>query len=386
MTLIVERMAGPESLDALSIEWEELHSRTTPRTPFTSPLWNRLWWQHFSEHRLLVRDEFFVHIVRDEHGSLVAVAPLMLTHRPSMGPLHLRQLHFFGADSNVTELRGVICAPEDHDDVLVALRSHLLTQSSEWDSLQWSGVRDDSRVRDVADGHGPAVEWRRSTADYYLALPARWEDMRSGMSRNLKEALRKCYNSLRREKKDFVFRAVRSPQEIAAALATLFDLHSARARAIGLAPHPDAFVSATVRDFFADYARRMAERDQLRIFQLEIEGEIVATRAAIVFGDDLYLMYSGYRPEWGKKSIMTTLIAETFKWAIANQIRGVNLSTGKDLSKTRWKPTELLFWDGMQRSSSYKGRMVSLAYDGIVSTTPRASSLVWLLSLIRRHR
>ncbi len=384
MTLHVERLMGPESLDALSVEWESLHMQLSPRTPYTSPLWNRLWWRHLSDQRTWVRDEFFVHVVRDGHGALVAVAPLMLTHRPATGLLRLRELQFFGADSNVTEIRGVVCGPEDHDAVIDALRAHFQTQQHEWHRLLWSGIREQSRARMLNDGDDSVV-WRRKSVDYYLPLPSSWEEMKLKLSRNMKEALRKCYNSLRRAGHTFTVRVVSEPHEAAAALENLIQLHKARASASDMVPHPDAFESLTVREFFTDYALRMAGRNQLRIFQLEIAGEVVAARAAFVFGDEMYLAHSGYRPEWGKYSVMTTLVAETFKWAIANQISGVNLSTGTDASKTRWKPTEVVFWEGTQKSSSYMGRLVPLAFDNLARATLHMSSLMWLLPHVRRH-
>jgi CelD/BcsL family acetyltransferase involved in cellulose biosynthesis len=384
MTLFVERLPGPESLAALAAEWEALHAQVTPRTPFTSPLWNSLWWKHLSEQRTWVRDEFFVHVVRDEHGALVAVAPLMLTHRPAKGPLRLRELHFFGADSNLTEIRGVVCRTDDHDAVIDALRAHFQAQQHAWHRLLWSGIREQHRARMLEDGD-ESVVWRGSTVGYYLPLPGSWDEIKSKLSRNMKEALRKCYNSLKREGHEFTLRVISEPQQVAVAIQSLFQLHRVRARADDMAQHPDGFERAAVRDFFLDYAVQMAKRDQLRIFQLEIGGEIVAARAAFVFGNEMYLTYSGYRPEWGRYSVMTTLIAEAFKWAIANQISGVHLSTGTDQSKTRWKPVEDVSWEGAQKSSSYMGRLMPLAYDNAVRVMLHTSSLMWLLPHIRRH-
>jgi CelD/BcsL family acetyltransferase involved in cellulose biosynthesis len=384
MTLLVERLPGPESLAALGGEWEALHARVTPRTPFTTPLWNSLWWKHLSDQRTWVRDEFFVHVVRDEHGALVAVAPLMLTHRPATGPLRLRELQFFGADSNVTEIRGVVCRPEDHEAVIEALHAHFQARQREWHRLLWSGIREQRRARMLGDGD-ESVVWRNSTVGYFLPLPASWEELKSKLTRNMKETLRKCYNSLKREGHGFNLRVVSEPQQAAAAMATLIRLHKARACAAEMVRHPDAFEKEPVQEFFTDYALQMAERGQLRIFELEIAGKVVASRAAFVFGDELYMTYSGYLPEWGRFSIMTTLVAEVFKWAMANRISGVNLSTGKDQSKTRWRPSEIVCWEGAQQTSSYMGRLVPLAYDNLARVVMHTSSLMWLLPYIRRH-
>lgn len=63
---------------------------------------------------------------------------------------------------------------------------------------------------------------------------------------------------------------------------------------------------------------------------------------------------------------MTTLMSETIKWAIDNGIRLVNLSTGKDLSKVRWRPAEIVYQNAMQIAPTFRGRLAFLAYDALV--------------------
>ena len=52
----------------------------------------------------------------------------------------------------------------------------------------------------------------------------------------------------------------------------------------------------------------MAKYGCLRIFEIEIGGAVVATRLGFVLGKELYIYYGGYHPNWGKYSIMTTLV------------------------------------------------------------------------------
>jgi CelD/BcsL family acetyltransferase involved in cellulose biosynthesis len=71
----------------------------------------------------------------------------------------------------------------------------------------------------------------------------------------------------------------------------------------------------------------------------------------------LYLYYTGYDPNWRKYSIMTTVVAESIKWAIENRLKAVNLSMGNDVSKTRWGPKEIVFRQGVQVSPNWWGRL-----------------------------
>lgn len=382
--LHVEVLTDSAGLEALALEWEELHTRLTPRIPFTSPLWNILWWRHFQQRCLWIRDELYVHVVR--HGKrLIAVAPMILTHRPNWGPLRLRELQFFGADSNITEIRGLVCEPEHQEAVIEALSNHLHSHPKEWHWIFWNGIRNREGAPETLSS-AISIGRHQRVVDYYLPLPTSWEELKSGFSRNVKEAIRKCYNSLQRANHTFTFRVVRAPEDVPAAIEILFQLHKARADAINVKAHPDAFATSMSRNFLEDFAVRAARRDQVRIFQLEIGGNIVATRLGFAFGDELYLHYSGSQPEWGKFSVMTTLVVESFKWAIDNGMRGVNLSTGTDSSKTRWRPLEIEFFGGVQRSPTLAARFFSRLNDDGVRTALRASRLGRIITRAKQGR
>ena len=122
--------------------------------------------------------------------------------------------------------------------------------------------------------------------------------------------------------------------------------------------HPDKFAEPNARAFLIEYLDALAERDQLRIFELEIGGKIVASRLTFLLGNDLYFYFAGYDTSWRNYSVMTVLVSEIIKWAIAQGLKRVNLSTGKDQSKLRWKPLEIISHDALQISPSIRGHMV----------------------------
>jgi CelD/BcsL family acetyltransferase involved in cellulose biosynthesis len=385
--LTVERLATPDALAAIAAEWERLDASLSPRTPFTTPLWNCLWWQHFREERFFIRDELFAHAVRKASGELVAVAPMMLTHRPRSGPMRVRMLQFFGSDVNITEIRGLVCRPADQAAVMDALSRHLRETERRWDWLHWCGIREQGAAADcdtsaIGDGTQPT---QRVIPNYFLVLPPSWEELKAGLSRNIKESLRKCYNSLKRDGHDFEFNVVSVPAEVDAALDRFFQLHAARASTSNSSiAHPDVFAAERSRNFLRDYALQLAKRDQLRIFQLVIGGHIVATRIGFILGDELYLYYSGYDPEWGRYSVMTTAVAESIRWAIGAGFRIVNLSAGKDVSKTRWSPQEVLFSERVELAPSRRSRFAFQTYYEVMRKKNQDSTLGRLLLLARR--
>ena len=382
--LHVRLLEGPRQLRAIAGECDAVASRMQPRLPFATSSWLSCWWEHYRERRFLVRDRFFVHTVRDDENNLVALAPLMLTERPGSGPFRSRGLSFFGGDKNVTELRGLICAPEHEAAVVRALLAHLTQRQGEWDWLSWNGVSRDTEAYSVLN-ETRNFEWSRDTTDYVLPLPTTWEEFRAGRSRNIKESLRKCYNSLKRDGHEFSFRVVSEPSALPDALQQFFALHARRASASEFVRHEDVFAIPRAREFLSDLSSRPSASLSLRVFQLEIAGKVVAARLGFVLGDELYLYFSGYEPAWGAYSVMTTTVAEAIKWAIENRLKLVNLSPGTDVSKTRWGATAITTSNGMLLSATRRGKLAFAMLNELSERSRPGTLLAKVVERARRH-
>ncbi len=379
----VERLDGPQALHAIAAECDRIAARMQPRLPFATSDWLSLWWQHYREQRVLVRDRFFVHTVRDERGVLIALAPLMLTERPGSGPFRSRGVTFFGGDKNVTELRGLVCAPEHEGEAVRALLAHLWARGEDWDWLVWNGVRRGAEGHAVLEA-AQNFEWLRETTDYVLPLPSTWEAFRGSRSRNIKESLRKCYNSLKREGHDFELRVSSDARELPAALGRFFELHARRAQAPDLVRHEDVFAIPRAREMLLALARRQSGALSLHAFELSIAGTVVASRLGFLLDDELYLYFSGYDPAWGAYSVMTTTVAEAIKWAISKQVRLVNLSPGTDISKTRWGASTITTSSGVLISPTRRGKAVFGVVGGLNQHSRPGTLLGKLFARARR--
>ena len=362
--MIVQRIESAEELSTLALDWNRLVARSGYALPFSTFAWSAAWWRHFAEDRDAVRDRLSVRAVRDPRGELVAVAPFMITERPASGPVRARCLRFVGADPNITEIPGPVCLPGLQDRAYRALLDDLRATAEEWDWVVWSGLRRDDLATEIICSYRP-TKWVRETPAYILNLPPTWDEFRCGLPRNIKESLRKCYNSLKRDGHVFTFSVIERAEDLPAVIDRFARLHEARADLSGTVPHPNVFPDSRARNFLLEVCQAFAERGATRVFVLRIRDEIVAVRIGFVVGDTLYLYYSGYDPEWAKYSVMTTVIAESIKYAIAAGIRSVNLSTGKDGSKTRWRPTEVCYHDAVQISPSLSSHAAYAVYRSI---------------------
>src|SRR5262249_14982003 len=156
---------------------------------------------------------------------LIGVAPMMLTERPAVGPLRARHLQFFGADPNVTEVRGPCCRRADEFRVFEALLSHLEACTNEWDWAELAGFVEQGSAYD-AMARRNALSWTRQMPSFLIRPGDDWESYKTTLPRNLKESLRKCYTNLRRDNLHHELRVAEQPGAISERLDTFHELHS----------------------------------------------------------------------------------------------------------------------------------------------------------------
>jgi CelD/BcsL family acetyltransferase involved in cellulose biosynthesis len=233
--------------------------------------------------------------------------------------------------------------------------------------VQWRGLRNTEQAADWQQ-HIAGFDQTATLANHYLVMPASWEAFKARLPRNVKESLRKCYNSLARAGHAFEFRAVSSPADIPDAVDRFMALHAGRAQLTGTIDHLDSFAQPVARAFMHEYAQDMAQTGQVVVFEMVIGGQVIASRMAMLLGDELYLYFSGYDPAWGRYSVMTTVVAEAFKWAIGKGIKIVNLSMGTDVSKMRWRPETITYAEGFEIVRNWRS---AIAFD--VTTRLRIS-------------
>jgi CelD/BcsL family acetyltransferase involved in cellulose biosynthesis len=124
----------------------------------------------------------------------------------------------------------------------------------------------------------------------------------------------------------------------------------------GTVDHKDVFAAAASRAFLVEACKEFAADGALRIFRLHVSGKLVATRIGFLLNGSLYLYYSGYDPEFSRYAVMTTTAAEAIKYAIGQGVKSVNLSTGRDVWKQRWRPDETVYREALLFPAHALGR------------------------------
>lgn len=362
---IVTTVAG---IQALKPDYERIQRLTGNISPFALQEWHLSWCSHFLNRNPRVHDEPHFCVLRNGGGDCTAIVPLILTRR-RVGPLRLATLDFLGADPALTEMRSPLIEP-GYERLAVRAVYDSLASVPDWDWIQWRGI-DQPLAEALALESAP--RWQPGVEDFVLDLPASWQEFRAGLKRNVRESLRHCYNSLKREGHVLEFMVAREPVEVRRALQRFLQLHAMRAELPWGAQHPNRFATRSLQEFLYDVCARLAERDAARVFQLKVGAEIVAARIAFVVADSVYLYYSGFDPAWARYSVMTTTVAEALRYAIASGFRTVNLSLTAEQSKLRWGPRRVEFRTAVLPRKTLRSRIACAAYRMAVSRNGAAA-------------
>jgi len=353
----VSQVTDLKGLAGLATDYRELRAVAGNRLPFALHDWHLTWCRHFLNYHPHIQDEPRFCVLHDAAGRCVAILPFIQSRR-RFGPLGVTSLNMLGADPAITEIPTPLVAP-GYGTLAVHAARNLFSCHGEWDWIHWSGLNDELVL---ALTGGLRLSFREPLSDFVLDLPPTWEEFRSLLKRNIRESLRHCYNSLRREGHRFELQVIADPAGIEPGLNRFLELHRMRAGLRNTVIHPDRFATQVSRDFLYEVCDRLARQGVTRLFALRIGGEIVAMRIGFVVDDSLYLYYSGYDPRWAPYGVMTTTMAEAIKYAIAAGLTSVGLSPTRDLAKTRWGPRQVDYASVYEIRDRLRSRCAYAAY------------------------
>lgn len=371
--LQLETVTTVQGLEALDEEYERLNRVTDNGLPFALCEWHSSWCRQWLNCSRRVQDALAIHVMRDRTGVCVAIIAMLRSVR-TLGPLRVCSLNMLGPDPALSEIHPLLIEPGFEVPAAATIQQHLAAMP-DWDWVNWTGLS--PRFAEALGRH-TELAWFEPQRDYVIDLPPSWEQLRARLKRNIRESLRHCYNSLKREGLEFRLAVHTEEADIAGALERFFELHTLRAQLEGTASHPDRFRHERSREFLRDVCARLAARKIARVFELDVGGQVVASRIGFVVGHTLYMYYSGFRPSWAKYSVTTTILAEAIKYAIACGLTSVDLSPGRIVSKTRWSPREVAYGHAVQFRGGRRTHWARFLYQ--LACNERVASLAPLLS------
>lgn len=336
-TYTVERWDPDTLTPAARGEWDGLHSRQSGvANPFCNPEWVLAWYATY----VPAAQGRFLLAVRAPDGSLAGVAPL---YEQTVGPRRLplgRRLVLVGyGQTTPLELPQVLTTDREARAVHHAVVRWSRDAGADWAEL--SIARDQAWfepgwVEDTT-AEAPHYSHRAARACVVLGLEGTWDEVRSGLKRNLKESLRRGRNRLTKSGRTWSVRTLEGSEVDDAAVQRFFGLHAARAGFEGTSStHPDAYADRTRRDLLQRLIPRLADAKEAGLVELVVDGEVVAVQLVLHAPGTSYVHSSGLDPAYWEFSAVTLLQAEVVRSAIARGDRAVNFSPGPNVAKMRW--------------------------------------------------
>lgn len=334
-SLSVMELRSADPTPALLEEWRALFAaQPAPANPFLHPLWVLGWLRTYGV-------EPVIHLVRREDtGELVGVVPHWI-QPVGLGPVPMgrRLLPVGSGFASPFELPGLLSAAGSTREVTRAVvAAGLVDGGSDWRELALPGDHGWFEPEWVF-GQAPVAfgEHVRSRACVVLPLASTWAQTRSGLKRNVKESIRRSTNRLAKLAEPTDVRAVTGGELDRAVIDRFLDLHQSRSDHDGSGiDHHDAYADPRHRELLRTVLPALAQEGWATVFELHIDGVVVASQLALRAPATSYVHSSGFDPAVWSLGPTTLLQAELIRTAIECGDRVVNFSPGPNVSKLRW--------------------------------------------------
>ena len=333
----------PRRIDGLGADdlcaWRTLFTeQAAPANPFLDPAWILGWYRHFTTEA----DRLLLFITQTATGELVGVAPYFRQH-VKVGPVRLAARLMpagSGQANSPLEMPGFLAAREFSRDVAKVIVAVTMSHSPKGWSEATFGPSQSWFEPEWVYNLGQDVaffEHHRARACIVLRLAETWDATRTQLKRNVKESIRRSQNRMKKDGRSWQVVTRTGADLDDAAVCRFLELHRSRsANERATVHHHDAYADAPIRHFVRDVLPELAAHNLATLFDLELDGRVVASQLALHAPRMSYIHSSGFLPEVWDFGPVTFLHSQVIKAAIERGDTLVNFSPGPNVSKMRW--------------------------------------------------
>jgi len=333
--IAVQFLGAPAEFAALAPEWNRLHEQAAAASVFNSWIWQYHWWQVYGGAQPLRM------LVALERGAMVGILPVYIHTQRALGA-RVRLLRFVGTggDTGPDDL-GPVLAPGREASAAAALANALL-RVAQTDVYLFSDIDPDSLFAEAlgaaAGAAGLAVLTGPAQRISFIRLPATWDAFLKALPSKRRSGIRGARAKLLATHPDARFFVWHDPARLDHAVDRLAALHRKRWQA-ARASH--SFASAQYMDFHRGLMHSLMRRGWLRLYCLEIGGELRAITYCYRLRNRVFCMQAGFDPEFAGVAPGAVLLGYAIEHAIAegNEVfdflRGEHMYKGQLANGTR---------------------------------------------------
>lgn len=301
----------PQDFSSLEEDWQRLLPSCGTNTVFSTPSWQKVWWEHFG----LGKEPWLLKVSVDDR--LIGVAPLMQAEKT---------LSFIG-DPEICDYLDFAVAQGEEERFYAALLGYLGKQ--DWGSLDLHAIPDYSKTLSVLPGMAQAQGYSVNVTVEDVCpranLGATWENYLAGLNRKdrheLRRKLRRLYAS-----GDVRSYAI-SNASLASDMGDFLQLHRVSRE------DKAHFMNEEMEAFFRAVTASLASLGYLKLFFMEFNGIRVSSALCFDYANELSLYNSGYDPAYSDLSVGLLIKALCLKEAIDSGRRRFDFLRGEERYK-----------------------------------------------------
>jgi CelD/BcsL family acetyltransferase involved in cellulose biosynthesis len=304
----IEVLSSAEAFAELAPAWNRLHAQAALASVFTSWIWQFQWWQVYGGHRPLRL------LVAWQGDQVVGILPLYVQRVRVLGvPVRLLRLVGTGGDTHPDDL-GPILEPSRARAVAHQLARGALALRDA-DVLLLTDLAPDCPLRAAAESAarlaGRPVLAGASERIAFIRLPRSWNEYVDTLSSHRRTRIR--YTRRRVAAASGRFFVWEDRARIDAAFDRLAELHRRRWAPVG---GSESFASAEYLELHRRVMKACLPRGWLRLYCMEIGGEIAAMIYAYRFRNGVYSMQTGFDPKHARLEPGNVLLGYALQHAI----------------------------------------------------------------------
>ncbi len=325
----VSVVSDPAGFDALRADWSALLARARIASVFLSWEWLRAWWRHYGDgHALRL-------LVARRGDTVVGILPVYLQRTRVLRFVPVRTLRFVGTggDTSPDDLDALL-DPAHEAAAARALAEYVVGKAGPWDVLLLTDMARDSAFRHALSG----VAGRDRGAEgisariSYLVLPDSWEAYLDAQHRDRRYTLRQTRRRIEAQPGARLF-LWEDAARLDEAIDRLVALHRLRWQERG---EEHAFSTAQYTAFHREVMHSCQANGWLRLYCLEIGGNVVAMYYFYRFRNQVHYFQGGFDPALAKLRPGLVLMGYAIQHAIGEGNRVFDMLRGEYEYKTQW--------------------------------------------------